>query len=156
MRRGPSLSSCPRPHAIADVLWRGLEPLGAEEVHEVIVAKEIAEGRMDEAVRCDGAFEAIIDPAQFYTVQGIMLERHRRLSNDELLERLRQLHQKVGRLSGILISESEGMPSPAVYRHRFGSLIRAYELIGYTPDRDYAFVEISACAPPTARRSPAR
>lgn len=35
------------------------------------------------------------------------------------------------------------MPSPAVYRHRFGSLIRAYELIGYTPERDYAFVGIN-------------
>jgi len=26
-----------------------------------------------------------------------------------------------------------------VYRHRFGSLIRAYELIGYTPVRDYRY-----------------
>jgi hypothetical protein len=94
-------------------------------------------------VRCDGAFEAIVDPAVFYTAQGILLERHRRLSNEELLERLRQLHGKFGRLSGILISETEDMPSPAVYRHRFGSLIRAYELIGYTPERDYAFVEIN-------------
>ncbi len=94
-------------------------------------------------VRCDGAFDPIIEPAQFYTVQGIMLERHRRLSNDELLERLRQLCAKFGRLSGILISEAEDMPSPAVYRHRFGSLIRAYELIGYTPERDYAFVAIN-------------
>jgi DNA invertase Pin-like site-specific DNA recombinase len=94
-------------------------------------------------VRCDGAFEAIIEPAQFYTAQGVMLERHRRLSNDELLDRLRQLHQRLGRLSGILISESEDMPSPAVYRHRFGTLIRAYELIGYTPDRDYAFLAIN-------------
>jgi hypothetical protein len=35
------------------------------------------------------------------------------------------------------------MPSSAVYRHRFGSLIRAYELIGYTTERDYAFIEIN-------------
>ena len=33
------------------------------------------------------------------------------------------------------------MPSTASYRHRFGSLMRAYELVGYTPDRDFAFVE---------------
>jgi DNA invertase Pin-like site-specific DNA recombinase len=49
-------------------------------------------------VRCDGAFEPIVEPAQFYTAQGIMLERHRRLSNDELLDRLRQLVGKIGRL----------------------------------------------------------
>ena len=33
------------------------------------------------------------------------------------------------------------MPSSAVYRHRFGSLVRAYHLIGYTPERDFAFIE---------------
>jgi hypothetical protein len=35
------------------------------------------------------------------------------------------------------------MPSTAVFRHRFGSLIRAYQLIGYTPRTDYSFVEIN-------------
>lgn len=35
------------------------------------------------------------------------------------------------------------MPSTSAYRHRFGSLIRAYELIGYTPERDYAFLEVN-------------
>lgn len=92
-------------------------------------------------VRCDAAFEPIVDPREFFTVQGILLARHRRLSDDELLEKLRLLHEREGRLSGLLIHESEGMPSPAVYRHRFGSLVRAYELIGYTPGRDYAFIE---------------
>ncbi len=94
-------------------------------------------------VRCDGAFEPIVDPKDFFRVQGILLERHRRVSNDELLHRLRMLHERQGRLSGLLINESEDMPSTAVYRHRFGSLVRAYELIGYTPDRDYAFIEIN-------------
>ena len=28
-----------------------------------------------------------------------------------------------------------------MYRHRFGSLIRAYKLIAYTPFRDYGFLE---------------
>src|SRR5262245_4942748 len=35
------------------------------------------------------------------------------------------------------------MPSSAVYRHRFGSLVRAYELIGYTLERDYQYIEIN-------------
>ncbi len=94
-------------------------------------------------VRKDEAFDPIVDPADFYRVQGILLERHRRLSDDELLEKLRALYERVGRLSGIIITESEETPSPTVYRHRFGSLMRAYELVGYTPDRDYAFVEIN-------------
>ncbi len=35
------------------------------------------------------------------------------------------------------------MPSSSVYSSRFSSLVRAYGLIGYTPDRDYAFIEIN-------------
>jgi hypothetical protein len=46
------------------------------------------------------------------------------------------------RLSGILIDETEEMPSSSCYSSRFGSLTRA-ALIGWTPDRDYAYVEIN-------------
>jgi hypothetical protein len=35
------------------------------------------------------------------------------------------------------------MPSSSAYAHRFGSLVRAYELIGYTPDRDFSYIEIN-------------
>jgi len=53
------------------------------------------------------------------------------------------LYQAKGFLSGILINETEGMASASVYSHRFGSLPRAYTLIGFTPDRDYGFLEIN-------------
>ena len=33
------------------------------------------------------------------------------------------------------------MPSSSAFRHRFGSLVRAYQLVGYTPDRDFRYVE---------------
>jgi hypothetical protein len=35
------------------------------------------------------------------------------------------------------------MPSSSCYSSRFGSLVRAYELIGWTPERDYAYIEIN-------------
>jgi DNA invertase Pin-like site-specific DNA recombinase len=92
-------------------------------------------------VRDETAFEPIVDQAAFHTVRGIILGRHRRLSNDEMLARLREVFEQHGKLSGVLINEMEQMPSTASYRHRFGSLMRAYELVGYTPDRDFAFVE---------------
>lgn len=92
-------------------------------------------------VRHDEAFDPIVDPADYYRVQGMLLERHRKLSDDDLLAKLRALHERVGRLSGMIITESEETPSPSVYRYRFGSLVRAYELIGYAPERDYAFIE---------------
>lgn len=35
------------------------------------------------------------------------------------------------------------MPSSSSYRDRFGSLLRAYSLIGCTPDRDSKYIEIN-------------
>ncbi|WP_155305090.1 recombinase family protein [Desulfosarcina widdelii] len=94
-------------------------------------------------IRFNGAFEAIVDPQLFYQAQGIMLERQRRFSDEEMLDRLRHLYRKHGKLSGLLIDETEGMPSSAVYRSRFRGLVRAYRLVGYTPDRDYQYIRIN-------------
>lgn len=92
-------------------------------------------------VRADGAWNPIVEPEMFHQAQGIILERSRRVSNDEMLERLRSLLDLHGRLSGILIDEREDLPSSSAFRHRFGSLVRAYSLIGYTPAIDYGFIE---------------
>jgi hypothetical protein len=35
------------------------------------------------------------------------------------------------------------MPSSGSYQRRFGSLIRAYELVEFKPDRDYRYIEIN-------------
>jgi hypothetical protein len=35
------------------------------------------------------------------------------------------------------------MPSASAYAHRFGSLIRAYQAVGFTPDRDYHYLEVN-------------
>ena len=35
------------------------------------------------------------------------------------------------------------MPSAATYAHRFQSLRRAYELVGYTPERDYSYLAVN-------------
>lgn len=94
-------------------------------------------------VRAKGVFQGIVDSEYFYTAQGMIRERSRKLSNDEMLQKLRVLHEKNGWLSGLIINETDNMPSSAAYAHRFGSLIQAYQLIGYTPDRDYSFIEIN-------------
>lgn len=97
----------------------------------------------DKWIRSDGAFEAIVEPSHFYTAQGIIRERSRKLSNDDMLGKLRKLCERQGWLSGITIDETEDMPSSSAYSHRFGSLIQAYQLIGYTPRRDYRYIEIN-------------
>ncbi len=94
-------------------------------------------------IKKEGAFKAIIDPAMFFKAQGIILARTRRFTDEELLERLKNLYEARGFLSGMVINETEGMPSTSVYTHRFGSLIRAYQMVGYTPERDYRYLEIN-------------
>lgn len=94
-------------------------------------------------IKKEGAFEAIVEPEVFYMAQGIIRARARRFSNVELIDKLRNLYQHRGFLSGLIIDEEEGMPSSAAYIHRFGSLIRAYEAVGFTPDRDYQFLEVN-------------
>jgi hypothetical protein len=84
-----------------------------------------------------------VPPDLFYTAQGILRERAHRFSNEELIEKLRRLLRHHGHLSGLIIDEAEGMPSAAVYAHRFGSLIRAYQTVGFTPDRDYQYLEVN-------------
>jgi DNA invertase Pin-like site-specific DNA recombinase len=94
-------------------------------------------------IKKEGAFEAIVAPEVFYMAQGIIRARAHRFSNQELIEKLRKLYEHRGFLSGLIIDEAEGMPSAAAYIHRFGSLIRAYEAVGFTPDRDYRFLEVN-------------
>ena len=91
----------------------------------------------------DGAFEPIVTASLFEQARAIIESRHHHLSDQELLERLRELLRVQGRLSGILIDETEDMPSSSCYSSRFGSLTRAYSLVGWNPDRDYAYIEIN-------------
>src|SRR5262249_17336150 len=94
-------------------------------------------------IRSDGVFPAIVDRNIFDAAQTIIKARSIRLSDAELLDALRSLCERSGVLSGLTIDEAEGMPSSSAYRHRFGSLLRAYKLIGYRPRRDYRYIEIN-------------
>jgi hypothetical protein len=53
------------------------------------------------------------------------------LSNDRLLQTLQSLLRKRGHLSARLIARSRDVPSAPTYARRFGSLPRAYELVGF-------------------------
>jgi len=96
-----------------------------------------------EWVRKDGAFEAIVPADRFWQVQAIISQRSHHLDDEQMLTLLRQVFEKYGGLSGVLIDEEDGVPSSSSYRTRFGSLGRAYSLVGYRPRRDYAYLEIN-------------
>jgi DNA invertase Pin-like site-specific DNA recombinase len=97
----------------------------------------------DILIRADGVFPAIVERDVFDAAQTIIRARSFRLRDDEMLDSLRGLLQRERALSGILIDEADGMPSSSAYRTRFGSLLRAYSLVGYTPRRDYRYIDIN-------------
>ena len=94
-------------------------------------------------VRADEAFEGIVEPQAFFTAQGMIRERNRRFTDEEMLDRLKHLFERHGHLSGLIIDEAENMPSSGAYSGRFGNLVRAYRLVGCTPPRDYGYIEIN-------------
>jgi DNA invertase Pin-like site-specific DNA recombinase len=94
-------------------------------------------------VRADGVFQPIISSEEFFVARGIIQERLRRLSDEDMLAGLRELARQHATLSSQIIDASETLPSSAAYRGRFGSLLRAYRLAGFEPDRDYRYVEIN-------------
>ncbi len=92
-------------------------------------------------VRKDGAFDGIVEPDFFEAAQRIIQDRSRRFSDEELLGQLSALLEQKGWLSGLVIDEVEGMASSSTFRHQFGSLVRAYALIGYAPAKDFRYIE---------------
>lgn len=101
------------------------------------------ENAPEEWIRSDGAFPPIVDPDAFAQAQMIITGRSERLSDDEMLARLAGVLNSQGSLSGLIIDESEGCPSSSSFRSRFGSLLRAYTLVGFSPEHDYRYLEIN-------------
>lgn len=97
----------------------------------------------DAWIRADGVFEPIIDRRQFDKATAIIAARSDRLSDEEMLHRLASILQRNGMLSGLIIDEVEDCPSSSSYRSRFGGLLHAYALVGFSPDRDYRYLEIN-------------
>jgi hypothetical protein len=94
-------------------------------------------------VRAVGAFEAIVDPSLFAAAGAIFAVRAKRFTDEEMLNGLRNALRVHGFLPGFVINEADALPSSGAYQSRFGSLLRAYQLVGFTPDRDYRYIEIN-------------
>ncbi|WP_294542148.1 recombinase family protein [uncultured Rhodoblastus sp.] len=92
-------------------------------------------------VKATGVFEPIVDRALFEAARRIIVERSRRYSDEDMLACLTNLLEQSGFLSALVIDEHDGLPSSSAYKSRFGSLLRAYKLVGYSPGRDYRYVE---------------
>ncbi len=94
-------------------------------------------------IRKDGAFPSIVSEELFYIARGIIQERNRRYSDEELIAMLKRLASQAETISAAAIDAAAYMPTAATFRSRFGSLIAAYRRAGCMPERNYEYIDIN-------------
>jgi DNA invertase Pin-like site-specific DNA recombinase len=92
-------------------------------------------------VRGEGCVTPIVDPETFRLVGKRLQDRYVAVSEGEMLSRLRRLLHRKGRLSPAIIEAASGLPGVDTYIRHFGSIRNTYRLIGYTSERDCAFID---------------
>jgi DNA invertase Pin-like site-specific DNA recombinase len=78
-----------------------------------------------------GSFVPIVDDGTFQRAQQLIEKRRGLRTDKELLDHLRRLLAKKGRLTAKIINSARGMCDWKTYSSHFGSLPKAYELVGY-------------------------
>lgn len=92
-------------------------------------------------IRAEGCLEPIVDREVFKQANRFIEERRVDISEEEMLVRLRRTLFKEGRLSISIIDRTPGLPCVATCQTHFGSMRNLYRLLGYTPKRNYEFLE---------------
>ena len=75
------------------------------------------------------AFEPLVEPGTFEAAQETLRQRFWHRSNEQILDQVKSILKTHGHLSTAIL-RLHGL-SPGGLNHRFGSLIAAYDLIGY-------------------------
>ncbi len=88
-------------------------------------------------IRVPAAIEPIISEDLFSRAQKCRADRRARTDPEKMLEGLRLLFREAGQLSYESISACPSIPSAEAYIEKFGGLLKAYELVGYEPRRNY-------------------
>jgi DNA invertase Pin-like site-specific DNA recombinase len=103
--------------------------------------QKTVKNRVENWILRDGAFKAIISREQYALAQRIVQWRDALWTDDQILDQLRGLLKRVGRLTATIINVDRAAPSVVAIQRRFGGLLEAYKLIGYKPDRNYKVIE---------------
>jgi DNA invertase Pin-like site-specific DNA recombinase len=96
---------------------------------------------IDRWIRSDAGIEPVVDRNLFARAQKIIDDHYISVSEDEMLRRLRLLLKRKGKLNANIIGEATGLPSAPSYVSHFGSLRKAFALIGYVCPRDCDWID---------------
>jgi DNA invertase Pin-like site-specific DNA recombinase len=77
------------------------------------------------------AFDSIVDDETYVAAQRELAGRTTHKGDEQMLEELRAILRSRGSLTAKLIRSTKGCAPPSSYRNRFGSLEKAYGLVGY-------------------------
>ncbi len=87
-----------------------------------------------EWVLLPNAFEPLVTPEEFEEAQETLRQKSWNRSSDEMLEQLKLIFKTHGYLSHVVL-KLHGLTGSTI-AYRFGSLVKAYELVGYeTPHK---------------------
>jgi DNA invertase Pin-like site-specific DNA recombinase len=86
------------------------------------------------------AFPGIVSDEQWKLATDRVVAERKPLVNSEMLDDLRRLWKREGKLTELLIEAAKDVPSTVAYRDHFGSLVEAYKAAGYPYTREYAYV----------------
>lgn len=82
----------------------------------------------------------IIPESQWNRARDMVLAETRTLDDSEMLDALRSLWKREGKLNSVLVNRARDIPSTTAYQHHFGSLSEAYKLIDYPFPRDFSYM----------------
>jgi hypothetical protein len=92
-------------------------------------------------IRKEDAFAALVPKETFKKAQVTRAERHRRRTDEELLQILRDIHATHGKISALLIAQHAVSPSSQTFKYHFGTLANAYHLAGIASSENFSYVE---------------
>lgn len=92
-------------------------------------------------IRKDAAFPALVPAPVFDMAQAERQQRHRCYTDTELLDILREVHAKHGKVTALLISARGAAPTPQTFKYHFGTLANAYSLAGVACEENFSYVE---------------
>jgi DNA invertase Pin-like site-specific DNA recombinase len=84
------------------------------------------------------AFEPIISQELFIRAQHVFANFTIRLTDEDMIERLRRVHAQHGKLNTRIIDQSRLCPSITAYYRRFGGLLNVYTRLGYDAPKQRA------------------
>lgn len=91
----------------------------------------------------ENTWEPIVDAETFNKAQKVLDVRRKRYTDEDLLNSLKALLDREGKLSVAIIDQASDMANSRIYNLRFGSMFAAYDRVGYKHGRPIPVLELA-------------